>query len=190
MLVAIEGNIGSGKSSVLELLSSRLEEVAVHQEPIDEWGDLLDLYYADPPTWSLAFNLKVLHSFATIQRNDPQKLQITERSPAACRHVFGQLAYNDNHLSPAAWEVFKDFHDLLGWEPDLYVYIDTPPDRCFRRMTTRGRECEAGVTTDYLSRIEFQYENMLRFTKVPVVRVDGTQPLGSVVDDIVKVFKM
>ena len=109
---------------------------------------------------------------------------LIERSPGACRHVFGQLAYNDNHLSPAAWEVFKEFHELLEWEPEAYVYIDTPPAACHERLTTRGRPCEEGVTEDYLRRIEFQYQNFLKFTKVPVHRVDGMQAPEKIVEDI------
>jgi NADH dehydrogenase (ubiquinone) 1 alpha subcomplex subunit 10 len=179
MIVSVEGNIGSGKSSALESLAAR--GFRVRPEPVDEWGDLLDLYYADPAAWSLAFNLKVLHSFAMVDRSSPC---VIERSPAACRHVFGQLAYNDNHLSPAAWDVFKDYYDFLGWEPDAYVYIDAPASACHERMATRGRQCESSVSEEYLARIEFQYENLLRFTKVPVFRVDGTQAPGDVVRDI------
>lgn len=177
MRVCVEGNIGSGKTSALRSLA--LLGVRVKEEPIDEWGDLLDLYYKDPVAWSLAFNLKVLLSFRDVETAD-----VVERSPGACRHVFGQLAYNDNHLSPGAWEVFKEYHELLGWEPDAYVYIDTPPAECFARLTQRGRPCEQGVSEEYLRRIEFQYQNYLKFTKVPVYRVDGMQEPWKIVADI------
>jgi deoxyadenosine/deoxycytidine kinase len=177
--VCVEGNIGSGKSSALEGIT----QLTVREEPIREWGNLLDLYYGDPATWSLAFNLKVLHSFY-----DVSGAHIIERSPGACRHVFGQLSYNDNHLSPAAWDVFKEYHELLGWEPDAYVYIDTPADVCYARIQQRGRACEIGVTEEYLRRIEFQYHNFLKFTKVPVHRIDGLQDPQTIADEIVKIF--
>ena len=184
-VVSVEGNIGSGKSAALEALAARRPDLRVRQEPVDAWGELLALYYADPVAWSLAFNLKVLHSFVEARRPgvdgsgsscSGSSCSVIERSPGACRHVFGQLAYNDNHLGPEAWTVFKGYHDLLGWEPDAYVYIDTPPAVCFERMSTRGRECESGVTEAYLARIEFQYANFLKFTKVPVFRVNGARP--------------
>ena len=177
MRISVEGNIGSGKSSALGSLA--LRGYRVREEPVDEWGDLLDLYYQNPAQWSLAFNLKVLHSF-----HNTGDATVIERSPGACRHVFGQLAYNDNHLSPGAWDVFKEYHELLGWEPDAYVYIDTPPAECFTRLTKRGRECESGVTEDYLRRIEFQYQNFLKFTKVPVYTIDGMQEPWKIVRDI------
>jgi deoxyadenosine/deoxycytidine kinase len=182
MRVCVEGNIGSGKSTVLAEIATAFPAISVRQEPIKQWGNLLELYYADPATWSLAFNLKVLHSFHSVSSH------VIERSPGACRHVFGQLAYNDNHLSPAAWDVFKEYHDLLGWEPDAYVYIDTPSDVCLSRLLQRGRECEAGVTEEYLKRIEFQYQNFLKFAKVPVVRLDGTQDPATLAKDVVALF--
>lgn len=185
MIVSIEGNIGSGKSSALAGLASL--GYIVCQEPINEWGDMLDLYYADPATWSLAFNLKVLHSVHKYPQFPGNML--VERSPGACRHVFGQLAYNDNHLSAPAWDVFKEYHELLGWEPAAYIYINTPADICYQRLTQRGRKCESGVTEDYLRRIEFQYTNFLKFSKVPVHYVDGMQTPVNIVQDIVEVYR-
>ena len=176
MRVCIEGNIGSGKSSVLSALET--PETRVRQEPVGEWGELLDDYYADPAAWALPFNLKVLHSFHGISEG------LVERSPGSCRYVFGQLGYNDNHLSPAAWEIFKEYHEILGWEPDAYVYVDTPVDVCYDRMRRRGRPCEARVTREYLGRIEFQYQNFLKFTRVPVHVIDGSRDLEGVVGDV------
>ena len=189
MLVSIEGNVGCGKSSVLAALKAGSDGWLTSQEPIEEWGELLDLYYADPATWSLAFNLKVLHSFATIPASVlPGSTRVVERSPTACRHVFGQLAYNDNHLVPAAWEVFKEYHEMLGWEPDVYIYIDAPAATCLERIAARGRACETGIDLEYLARIEKAYENLMRFTKVPVFRVDGTRPPGIVEAEITSIL--
>lgn len=170
MIVCVEGNIGSGKSTVLEVLNGL--GYSTKEEPVDEWGEMLQMYYTDPTTWSLAFNLKVLNSF---QKTPPGDTVIVERSPGACRHVFGQLAYNDEHMTPVSWGVFKGYHDRLGWEPDMYIYIDTPVETCYERMHARGRECEQGISKEYLARIEFQYQNFLKFTETAVHRVDGTE---------------
>jgi deoxyadenosine/deoxycytidine kinase len=184
MLVSIEGNIGSGKSTILQALAA--EGYTVQEEPLDEWGPLLDMYYQDPARWSLAMNLKVLHSFHTqYQKYHTHRNTVCiERSPGACRHVFGQLSYNDEHLSPAAWTVFKEYHDILGWEPDAYIYIDTAPEMCYTRKTQRGRPCEDDLTEEYLRRIEFQYTNFLKFVQVPVHTIDGNRPISLVIEDV------
>lgn len=175
MRISIEGNIGSGKSTLLEALRLARPDANIVPEPLHAWGGLLELYYTDPGAWSLPLHLRILHEFWKITHT-VDSMTIVERSPGACRHVFGQLSYNDNHLTPAAWDVFKEYHELLGWEPDAYVYVDTPLDVCCLRMRERGRACESTVSEEYLRRIEFQYQNFLKFCRVPVIRVDGTLP--------------
>jgi len=170
MRVCIEGNIGSGKSKVIEALAAAFPDVPCFPEPVDEWRELLDLYYASPTEWAFAFQLKVLLSFQA-----PVHQQcIVERSPLATRHVFGQLAFTDNHLNQHQWELFKQYHDVLSWQPDVIFYIDTPAETCKDRIQSRGRACEHKLSVDYLRRIEFQYETMLRFTQIPLVRFDGS----------------
>jgi deoxyadenosine/deoxycytidine kinase len=172
MRVCIEGNIGCGKTSLLDRLAA---EFAVVPEPVEAWGTLLDDFYRDPREWGFVFNTRVLLDFSRIVDDKKKKVVVVERSPGACRHVFGQLLYNDGHLTPRAWDLFKRFADDLGWTPDAYIYIHVPPEVCMARIAARNRGAEHGVTLEYLARIEFQYENMMRFSKIPVVRVDGTQ---------------
>lgn len=173
MRVSVEGNIGSGKSECLAALSSAFPTVPTFPEPVEKWTDLLDLYYASPAEWALPFALKVLLSF---REPAAHETCIVERSPLASRHVFSQLLYNQGILNCHEWELFKEYHDLLAWKPDVVLYIDTPTDVCLKRIADRGRACEATIDLDYLKRVDFQYANMLRYAEVPVVKFDGTLP--------------
>jgi len=189
MRVSIEGNIGSGKSSVLAALDAALPECPVFTEPVDEWTDLLDIFYASPAEWGLAFSLKVLLSFRKPAERDTC---LVERSPLACRHVFSQLLYNDGSLTQHEWDLFKEYFDLLAWTPDVIVYIDTPVDLCMERIKIRGRAAETSLDAEYLNRIEHQYTNMLRFVDVPIVRLDGTLSLPDLqraaIDAVTNIF--
>lgn len=185
MKICIEGNIGSGKSLAMEHLRTVFPNLALAPEPVEEWAGVMDAFYDNPAEWGFAFNVRVLLSFAA-----PGKFLgdiVVERSPVACRQVFGQLLYNDGHMSSKAWDLFKKYADELGWEPDAFIFIHTPVETCMERIAERGRASEvAGIAEEYLSRIEFQYENMLRFTKVPVYRIDGNRPAELVHTDIVR----
>lgn len=177
MRVAIDGNIGSGKTEVIRALARDLGGgVRVFEEPVQDWTELLPLFYASPSEWGLAFSLKVLLGFRQVPTDPHDFCQacVVERSPLTNRHVFAQLLYNDGSLTQQEWDLFKEYHDVLGWSPDAVVFIDTPTNVCMHRIQERGRVGEAQVTEEYLRRVEFQYENMLRFLNVPVVRVDGT----------------
>ena len=187
--VSIEGNIGSGKSSVLAALATALPDCPVFTEPVDEWTDLLDIFYASPAEWGLAFSLKVLLSFREPAKRD---MCLIERSPLACRHVFSQLLYNDGSLTQHEWDLFKEYFDLLAWTPDVIVYIETPVDLCMERIQVRGRAAEKSLDAEYLNRVEHQYTNMLRFVNVPIIRLDGTLSLPELqraaIDAVTNIF--
>lgn len=183
--VCVEGNIGCGKSTALEHLARRRPDLEIFQEPVGDWEPLLARFYADQAQWALAFSLKVLLSFAEPGR---RRDCVVERSPLSCRHVFSQLLFNEGKLSQAEWELFKEYCDALGWAPDVVVFVQTPADECYRRMESRGREAEKNVDVQYIKRLEFQYETMLRYADVPVVRVDGTRGPEAVAAAIADVY--
>ena len=173
--VCVEGNIGSGKSAALERLAALRPGLAIFPEPVEQWGDILDRFYSDPAAWAFAFNLRVLLSFVPPARAAEEgKGVAVERSPLSCRHVFGQLAFNEGRMTQEEWALFKEYADVLGWSPDVIVYVHTPPEECLARIERRGRPAERHLDADYIKRIDFQYETMLRYADVPVVRIDGT----------------
>jgi deoxyadenosine/deoxycytidine kinase len=177
MRIAIEGNIGSGKSTVMKALADRFPDIPVFSEPVATWGDLLDLFYADPCTWALPFSLKVLLTFRDPGRHSEC---LVERCPLSCRHVFTQTLFNEGTMQQHSYDLFKEFYDILAWTPDVIIYIDTPTDKCLNRIHERGRLCETHGGIDifeYLRRIEFAYETMLKFVSkdIRVIRIDGKQ---------------
>lgn len=177
MRISVDGNIGSGKSDALDALATAFPTVPVFPEPIESWGELLSLFYASPAEWSLPFSLRVMLSFGEPARHETC---IVERSPLTSRHVFGQVLYNQGLLNQHEWDLLKEFNDVVAWKPDVVFYLECPPATCLERIAGRGRECESSVDLEYLQRVEFQYQNMLRFMDVPVVRFDATAPRAEV----------
>ncbi len=169
---ALQGNIGAGKSTVLNHLRAAFPAAHVFPEPVHEWAGILPLFYAKPAEWALAFSLRVLLSFTKVPAGG--NLAIVERSPLANRHVFTQLLYNDNTMSREEWELFKEYSDELGWTPDLVVHVHCPPDICLQRVQGRARAGEETIDIQYLKRVEFQYDTVMRYVNCPVVRVDGS----------------
>jgi len=176
MKISIDGNIGAGKSAVLDAIATFFPDIPVRKEPVEEWSELLRMFYADPSTWALAFNLKVLMSFCGL---DAQEDLFVERSPLSCRHVFGHIQFSDKSFDKLEWDIFNDYCDLLEWSPEAVIFINTPAATCLKRIEKRGRQCEKAVNLEYLKRVEYQYEAMLRIClqrNIPVVVIDGTQP--------------
>ena len=188
MRISIEGSIGTGKSSALHALREAFPETHVHPEPVEEWGELLDLYYTDKALWCLPFSLKVLLSF----RHATSDVSFIERSPLSCKNVFTQMLVDDGIMNRRQFDVFKEYHDLIGWVPDAIIYIDTPAATCLERVEARGRGCEKNVDLQFLRRLEYAYETMLKHDThgIRVIRIDGTKSKDAVAEDIVHAARL
>jgi deoxyadenosine/deoxycytidine kinase len=181
MIISIDGNISSGKSTVLSRLADAVPEHTYHPEPVNTWT-FLEPFYKDKRTYALPLSLQVLASFSDITSDDT--VVITERSPLTNRDVFTKMHVNDGTMDDEQWQVYKKYYDVLGWTPDAIVFVQCPAAMCHDRMHTRSRACETGVDLEYLERLEKSYETLLRFAHVPIAYVDGTQDTDSVVHDV------
>ena len=187
MRICIEGNIGSGKSTVIESLAWKLPGAKIHPEPTGAWGPLLERFYKDPASVAMELQLRVLLDFNKIPSDDV--VRIVERSPLTCHHVFGAMAYQRGWLTDAQWATFKSSSALLGWEPDAIVFVDTPTDACVDRIDRRARGYAEPPEPEYFEDVRSKYETLLKFTGVPVVRVDGRAPPGEVLESVLSAIR-
>lgn len=190
MRIAIDGNMGSGKSTVIAALAETLGGASVHPEPVEKWKPLLEKFYADPRSASMDLQMRVLLDFADIR--DDGCLRIVERSPATARNVFGALAHVKGWINETQWGAYKEFDDLIGWTPDAVIFIDTPVDECARRILQRSPPGSAHEPTDveYLKDVSLRYDVLLKFSGVPVIRVDGTKSPAEVLAGVTDAIDM
>lgn len=205
--VCVEGITGAGKTAALEALETLAAsqpdlaayDLAIVREPRDLWDELHQrLGTANAASsdrgqpWALPLALRALLSHADVSSGGRQHV-VTERGPLACLHVFGRLLFNAGKVSQEEWELFKEYYQVLGWAPDVVAYVHTPPERCLQRCcAAAGRDDAAGTDPDlyqHLKRLEFQYETMVRYCDVPVVRIDGTEPPDRVALAVADVFR-
>ena len=175
MQVCIEGNIGSGKSTVCEALRNTAE-YHVCPEPIEEWKEWLPLFYGDRKRWAFSFQMKVLAGHVTMGSNAPKdKVVVLERSMLAGRHVFAQMLYNQMDITDKEWAVYRNYFDIVERWPDAIVYIKADPKVCLERIASRARAGEGDISAEYLHKVDFQYSNFLKYasTRIPVHVVDG-----------------
>ena len=174
MIVCVEANIGAGKSAVLAALARGGHPT--FPEPVHEWSEWLARYYTAPERWSLAFQLKVLMSFAKMREalsaRHAGPTRFVERSPASCRGVFGQRILETGNWTPHEAALFDEVYAEAAWKPDLHVYLRVAPETCWERMRRRGRDAEAeGVSHEYLAAIHRLHESGA-FAEAPVEVID------------------
>ena len=195
VLITIDGNIGSGKSTCISNLNSLFPQILVLQEEIKNFGPWLKLYYGNMNRYAMGFQMEVLlshleHGKIILQKSNQSKLIISERSPLSCIHVFGQFLLNNNILCQEEQDLCLRYNENYGWMPDYIVYIQTDPKNCFKRVQKRNRTNENNISLDYLQKIDQLYNKLyigngnsdLKLPKILVV--NGNQTIEKVTQDI------
>lgn len=170
MKVSIEGNIGSGKSTVISRVLQEMR-LPVFLEPIEEWSEWLKLFYSDTSRWGMSFNLRVLLSFHKWKHN--MFPAVYERSPLSNRHIFAQLQYEDGQMNTLEMDMYQTLYENLAWTPDAVIYIRTDPEVSMERMQKRARASEATVPLEYLRALHKKYDALFYQTQ----HVDTTKTI-------------
>jgi len=195
MRVAVEGNIGAGKTTLLNGLRDMLG-VHVEGEPLEDLPPFLGPYYdslmaKEQPATSahgLALQTRILAAYAKLEKTTQRSgLYITDRGEWAALNMFVPLMVEDGILTPAYAKVVADLAIGTGAaqrEPDVIIYVRTPPEACFDRTMERARGCEQHVSLTYLLKLHHKYEQVLRMTGVskPILVLDGLMPQEDLLD--------
>ena len=179
--VALEGNIGAGKSSVTAELQARGYRVAA--EPVAAWT-LLPKFYAEPQRYAFALQTQILTSCAAL---DDGRALITERSAEASLHVFGASLLRQGQITETQRALLSTLYEALRMTPtELVVNLDTSVDICQARIVQRGRPCEEGITREYLEGLRAQYAVYLQECPIRGVNVMNVEcddlPIRTVTD--------
>jgi len=191
-VVEIQGNIGAGKSTVLKIIEKRLGDRArVHYENIEAWQPLLEKMYSNPTEYINLFQFKVLEHYFDAGETiveDNAHIHFVERGPDAVQNVFipaSERFKTMDSLDAKAFymilnTVFRDAK--LPWANSHIVYLRVKPDTCLRRIRTRSRDGESGISEDYLrvlhSLHERTYAASLDSREVPYRSADTILDIG------------
>ncbi len=184
--LAVEGNIGVGKTTFLRLLGERLGASVVY-EPHQRWQmvgseNLLDRFYHDPHRWAYAFQLYVITTRLEEQhRQSANGLVLYERSLDS-DFIFAQNCFESGWMSGIEWDMYRTSHQFLrslsvDLAPQVFIYLRAEPEVCYQRMMKRCRSEEAAVPLAYITKIHEQHEQWLCSTRTmntPVLVLDGT----------------
>lgn len=180
MHIAIAGNIGSGKTTLTQMLAKHYGWTP-HFEPVMQ-NPYLEDYYADIRRW--AFNLEV-YFLKERFRNvldivaHPEVTTIQDRSIFEGVHVFVANNYAQGQLSERDYEAFMELFEQMMTVvhyPDLMIYLRAPLEHLVANIQKRGREYEQTIALDYLKGLNERYEDFIYNKykgRVMVVEVNG-----------------
>ena len=162
--IAIAGNMGSGKSTLVDFLS-RKYGVTPFYEPNDENPYLAD-FYKDMKGWAFQSQLYFLgNKFRLHQELDRQSGVVAlDRTIFEDAEIFATALYQMRKISKRDWETYKGFYDAILdaiRPPDLMIYLRCSMRTLRQRIRLRGRKMERDVPLAYLKRLERLYDNWI-----------------------------
>lgn len=162
--IAIAGNIGSGKSSLVEFLS-RTYGVEPFYEPNDENPYLPD-FYKNMKKWAFHSQLYFLsNKFRIHQQLDQMPgVVVLDRSIFEDAEIFATALYRMNKIQPRDWDTYWDFYQIILNSirpPDLMIYLRCSIRTIRQRIRIRGRKMEQDIPLAYLKRLESLYEEWI-----------------------------
>ncbi len=173
--ITIAGNIGVGKSSLVRLLSQRLEWDAFY-EPVAHNPYLSD-FYADMRTWSFHSQTYFLSNRLSVYGDliECPNSVILDRSLYEDAEVFARNLYLQGSMTERDYETYETiYHTVLRFlpTPDLVVYLRASVDTLISRIQKRNRDYEQNISSEYLQRLNDAYETWIHnFSICPVLTV-------------------
>jgi len=201
LMIAVEGNIASGKSTFLELLSKQ-DNVAIFPEPVARWTDvggtnLFRNMMEDGPRWMHAFQF--YSSFTRVEiayqaAKAPASISIMERSLFSERYCFVQMMAEAGSLTQGEFTILNRWFKMLtgrgdpSLELDLIVYIEAEPEVLMQRIRGRGRGGEETLAREYLDQVHTRHQAWLDEgafpLPAPVVRINGNVDLSDFTKEV------
>lgn len=199
--IYVEGNIGSGKTNLLNNLSKKyFSKVHVELEPLDTWlnykneFNLLDLMYSDPKTFAFQFQIMAqvtqsLREITTRQILDKQFI-FFERS-LRTQLIFIEILYKTNKLSKLDYLILTDLYKIIK-KPNSnckIIYLRTDPSVCLERIKVRNRKEESVISLEYLEMLHKKHDEWLLSLNNCVI-IDGNLMQNEILNLVVKSLKI
>lgn len=149
-IITIDGNIGCGKTSVLNYLH-KYYKIPVDLEPVDNWEKHLNDMY-DDREGVFKFQVRVWLDRCWVQEKSEKSIILMERSPHFIKNVFIKSAKDLKMISEKEQEVLLALHNNTDrmWSPNSYIYLRSKPDNCCKKIKKRNRPSEKNITPEYI----------------------------------------
>ncbi|MBZ9650593.1 2-amino-4-hydroxy-6-hydroxymethyldihydropteridine diphosphokinase [Psychroflexus montanilacus] len=172
--LTIEGNIGSGKTSLAEMIAEDFNGKLILERFKD--NPFLPKFYEDQARFAFPLEMSFLADRHQQLMDDISQLDLFSDFAISDYNPNKSLIFSKVTLQEDEYALYKKIFDIMYSEvpkPDVYVYLYQNIERLLRNIKKRGREYEQNITPDYLKRIHDGYLNFFKSqNKIDVKVID------------------
>lgn len=199
-IISIDGNIGSGKSTIISHMKNsgfveKFSNIIILDEPIVEWAtiqdehgiDILSNFYNDQNTYAFSFQIVALSTRIAIMKKAIQQnsncIIITERTLETDRYVFAQMLHSSGKIDTIHFNIYKHMYETFvsDYPTSKLIYINTCPTICAHRINLRNRNGESLIDLNYLNQCDEYHSRLVKRMKeqnVDVLEIDGNNDVA------------
>jgi deoxyguanosine kinase len=161
--IAIEGNIGAGKTSLANLLSNQFNAKLVLERFAD--NPFLPKFYEDKERYAFPLEMSFLADRYQQLSDDLAQFDLFKNFIVSDYYIFKSLIFAQVTLSKDEYLLYRKMFNLIYKEitkPDLYIYLYQNTDRLLENIKNRGRVYEQNIASGYLEKIHNGYQNFIK----------------------------
>ncbi|TVQ76743.1 MAG: deoxynucleoside kinase [Flavobacteriales bacterium] len=171
--IAIEGNIGAGKTTLARLLSERLEAHLILEEFAD--NPFLPDFYKDRERYAFPLEMAFMADRYRQLNESTVFNDLFGTSVVADFHPFKSKLFAGRNLPEKEYALYRTFFDSLFRNlprPDLLIYLDVPVSMAQENIRKRGRSYEQEIPDAYLYNLQEAYHSFIHQVDIPVMFID------------------
>jgi deoxyguanosine kinase len=161
--IAIEGNIGAGKTSLATKISEEYNAKIILEQFAD--NPFLPKFYENPKQYAFPLELSFLASRYHQLKDELSRQDLFKSFTISDYFINKTLIFAQKTLQEDEFALFTKLFYIINTtlpKPDLLVYLYLNIDNLKRNITKRGRSYEANIEKDYLAKIQTGYLNFIK----------------------------
>mmetsp|Transcript_8594 Transcript_8594/g.35822 ORF Transcript_8594/g.35822 Transcript_8594/m.35822 type:complete len:249 (+) Transcript_8594:34-780(+) len=179
LFIGISGLIGAGKSTLCTALGAKLG-LPCYYEPVIH-NEYLEDFYKDQKTYAFPLQVYLLNKRFKQQqqiiwsgKGGVQDRTIYEDS------VFARMLKDSGMMSARDYRTYCDLFSNMSHfmcKPNIIIHLHVTPKESMDRIAARGRDCESGISLEYLEQLYNAYEAFIREISrvIPVIKVNYSE---------------
>lgn len=163
--LAIEGNIGVGKTSLAKKISEDFNAKLILERFED--NPFLPKFYQDRARYAFPLELSFLADRYQQFIEDTRQLDLFRSFVVSDYDIYKSLIFAKITLGTEEFKLYRKFFSIMYREvrkPKLYVYLYQRTERLLEQISKRGRDYEAEIPPEYLEQIQRGYFDFMKNT--------------------------